>query len=116
MNWREEYRNKCVDAAEALKAVRSGDRVWVHSNCATPATLLNALVARAGELRNVEIVHIKTMATRSTPGPSYAGIFRHRAMFMGENVREAVVAGRADYTPIFLSDIEGLFSERQSAS
>ena len=110
MNWREEYRNKCVDAAEALKAVRSGDRVWVHSNCATPATLLNALVARAGELRNVEIVHIKTMGDAEYTRPEYAGIFRHRAMFMGENVREAVVAGRADYTPIFLSDIEGLFS------
>jgi acyl-CoA hydrolase len=110
MNWREEYRNKCVDAAEALKAVRSGDRVWVHSNCATPSTLLNALVARAGELRNVEIAHIKTLGDAEYTQPEYEGIFRHRAMFMGENVREAVVAGRADYTPIFLSDIEGLFS------
>ena len=110
MNWREEYRNKCVDAAAALKAVRSGDRVWVHSNCATPAILLNAMVARAGELRNVEIVHLKTLDGAVYTRPEYAGIFRHRAMFMGENVREAVVAGRADYTPIFLSDIEGLFS------
>jgi acyl-CoA hydrolase len=110
MNWREEYRNKCVDAAEALKPVRSGDRVWVHSNCATPATLLNALVARAGELRDVEIVHMKTLGDAAYTKPEYAGIFRHRAMFMGENVREAVIAGRADYTPIFLSDIEGLFS------
>src|ERR1035438_10578315 len=110
MNWREEYRNKCVDAAEALKPVRSGDRVWVHSNCATPATLLNALVARAGELRDVEIVHMKTLGDAEYTKPEYAGIFRHRAMFLGENVREAVIAGRADYTPIFLSDIEGLFS------
>ena len=109
MNWREEYRNKCVDAAEALKPVRSGDRVWVHSNCATPATLLNALVARAGELRDVEIVHMKTLGDAAYTKPEYAGIFRHRAMFMGENVREAVIAGRADYTPIFLSEIEGLF-------
>ncbi|MFY9853926.1 MAG: acetyl-CoA hydrolase/transferase C-terminal domain-containing protein [Terracidiphilus sp.] len=110
MNWREEYRNKCVDSAEALKAVRSGDRVWVHSNCATPATLLNALVARAGELRDVEIVHLKTLDGAEYTRPEYAGIFRHRAMFMGENVREAVIAGRADYTPIFLGDIEGLFT------
>jgi len=75
MNWREEYRNKCVDAAEALKAVRSGDRVWVHSNCATPATLLNALVARAGELRNVEIVHIKTMGDAEYTRPSTQEFF-----------------------------------------
>jgi acyl-CoA hydrolase len=68
------------------------------------------MVARAGELRNVEIVHLKTLDGAEYTRPEYAGIFRHRAMFMGENVREAVVAGRADYTPIFLSDIEGLFS------
>src|SRR5271166_2217365 len=110
MNWHEEYRNKCMNAAEALQGIRSGDRVWVHSNCATPATLLNALVARAGELHDVEIVHLKTLGNAQYTRPEYAGIFRHRAMFMGENVREAVIAGRADYTPIFLADIEGLFS------
>ena len=99
-----------MDAVQALGAVHSGDRVWVHSNCATPSILLNALVARAGELRDVEIVHLKLLGDAKYTRPEYAGIFRHRAMFMGENVREAVAEGRADYTPISLSDIEGLFS------
>jgi acyl-CoA hydrolase len=110
MNWREEYRTKCMDAAEALKGVRSGDRVWIQSGCGTPSVLVDALVAHASSLRNVEIVHMKTLGEAAYTRPEYEGIFRHRAMFVGENVREAVVAGRADYTPIFLSEIEGLFT------
>jgi acyl-CoA hydrolase len=109
MNWREEYRNKCMDAAQALEAVRSGDRVYVQSGCGTPSVLLDALVTRAPELRNVEIVHMKTLGSADYTRPAFEGIFRHRALFMGDNVREAVVAGRADYSPIFLSEIEGLF-------
>ena len=109
MNWREEYRNKCMDAAQALAAVRSGDRVWIQSGCGTPSPLVDALVARASELRNVEIIHMKTLGDANYTKPEYEGIFRHRGLFLGENVREAVIAGRADYTPIFLSEIEGLF-------
>src|ERR1039458_6045440 len=110
MNWREEYRSKCMDGAQALKAVCSGERVWVQSGCGTPSVLLDALVARASELRNVEIVHMKTLGEAVYTRPEYEGIFRHRALFLGDNVREAVAAGRADYTPIFLSEIEGLFA------
>jgi acyl-CoA hydrolase len=99
-----------MKAAEALKEVRSGDRVWIQSGCGTPSVLVDALVARASSLRNVEIVHMKTLGEAAYTRPEYEGIFRHRAMFVGENVREAVVAGRADYTPIFLSEIEGLFT------
>ena len=110
MNWRDEYRDKCMDASQALKAVRSGDRVWVQSSCATPTTLVNALVACAPGLRNVEIVHMKTLGEAAYTGPEYEGIFRLRGLFLGDNVREAVAAGRADYTPIFLSEIESLFA------
>jgi len=110
MNWREEYRNKCMDAAQALEAVRSGDHVWIQSGCGTPSPLVDALIARAPVLRNVEIVHMKTLGDADYTKPEYEGIFRHRGLFLGDNVREAVVAGRADYTPIFLSEIEGLFA------
>ena len=109
MNWRQDYQNKRMDAAQALGAVRSGSRVWIQSGCGTPSPLLDALVARAPELRNVEIVHMKTLGEAVYTRPEYAGVFRHRGLFLGENVREAVGAGRADYTPIFLSEIEGLF-------
>jgi acyl-CoA hydrolase len=110
MNWREEYRNKCMDTAQALEAVRSGGRIWIQSGCGTPSTLVDALVARASVLRNVEIVHMKTLGIAKYTQPEYQGVFRHRGLFLGDNVREAVVAGRADYTPIFLSEIENLFA------
>ena len=109
MNWRDAYRSKCMSAAEALEAVQSGNRVWIQSGCGTPSVLVDALVARASELRDVELVHMKTLGPAEYTKPAYAGHFRHRGLFLGENVRAAVCAGRADYTPIFLSEIEGLF-------
>jgi acyl-CoA hydrolase len=109
MNWRKEYQDKCMGAAQALEAVRCGDRVWIQSGCGTPSTLLDALIARAPTLRDVEIAHNKTLGNAEYTRPEYAGIFRHRGTFLGDNVREAVAAGRADYTPIFLSEIEDLF-------
>ena len=113
MNWRTEYRSKCMSAAGALETVRSGNRIWIQSGCGTPSVLVDALVARAPGLRDVEIVHMKTLGEAVYTRPEYAGVFRHRGLFLGENVREAVAAGRADYTPIFLSEIENLFISSQ---
>ena len=113
MTWSDEFRARSMSAAQALEAVRSGDRVWIQSGCGTPAVLVDALVARAAELRDVEIIHMKTLGNADYTKPEYAGHFRHRGLFLGENVREAVAAGRADYTPIFLSEIEGLFESGQ---
>lgn len=107
--WSEEYKRKRMSAALALKAVNSGARVWIQSGCGTPSVLVDALVARANELRNVEIVHMMTLGTAEYTQPEFEGHFRHRGLFLGPNVRDAVAAGRADYTPIFLSEIEGLF-------
>lgn len=109
MTWTAEYKAKCVTASQALEAVRSGFRVWIQSGCGTPSTLVDALVARAPEVRDVEIVHMMTLGSADYTKPEYQGRFRHRGLFLGANVREAVAAGRADYTPIFLSEIEGLF-------
>jgi 4-hydroxybutyrate CoA-transferase len=110
MPWQAEYGAKCRTAAAALEAVHSGDRVWVQSGCGTPSTLVNALVARAPELHDIDVVHMMTLGSADYTRPEYKGRFRHRGMFLGANVREAVAAGRADYTPIFLSEIEGLFT------
>jgi 4-hydroxybutyrate CoA-transferase len=98
-----------MTAAEAVRAVRSGDRVWIQPSCGTPKPLIDALVVRAPELLDVELVHMKTLGEAAYTRPEYEGHFRHRGLFLGENVREAVVAGRADYTPIFLHEIEALF-------
>ena len=109
MIWREEYQRKRMSAAQALEAVNSGARVWVQSGCGTPSVLIEALLARAHELRDVEIVHMMTLGSADYTRPEYEGHFRHRGLFLGPNVRDAVAAGRSDYTPIFLSEIEGLF-------
>jgi len=110
MSWKDEYRARRTTAARALEAVRSGARVWIQSGCGTPSALVQALVARAPEIRDVEIVHMMTLGSADYTRPEYEGHFRHRGLFLGANVREAVAAGRADYTPIFLSEIEGLFT------
>jgi 4-hydroxybutyrate CoA-transferase len=104
-------RARTVTPEEALTAVRSGDRVYVHNGCAEPELLVRALVARAPELRNVEVVHMATFGYAGYVQPEFEGIFRHRALFMGGNVRAAAQEGRADYTPVFLSEIESLIDE-----
>ena len=98
-----------MSAEQAVQLVRSGDRVWIQPSCGTPQPLIDALVARAPELMDVELVHMKTLGDAAYTKPEFEGHFRHRGLFLGENVRAAAVAGRADYTPIFLYEIEDLF-------
>ncbi|HET7029479.1 MAG TPA: acetyl-CoA hydrolase/transferase C-terminal domain-containing protein [Candidatus Limnocylindrales bacterium] len=100
---------RIVSAAEAVSGIRSGDQVYLHCAAATPSVLLDALVARAPELRDVGMVHLHTEGPGPHLEPSLAGSFRHRALFIGPNARAAVNEGRADYVPIFLSDVPRLF-------
>ncbi|HVN06843.1 MAG TPA: acetyl-CoA hydrolase/transferase C-terminal domain-containing protein [Bryobacteraceae bacterium] len=104
-----EYRHKAVSAERAVQVVRSRDRIWVHEGNATPEPLIQALLRRAPELHDVEIVHMLTLGDADYTRPEYEGHFRHNGLFLGPNVRPAVAAGRADYTPIYLSEIEKLF-------
>lgn len=96
-------------AAQAVQCIRSGDHLFIGSGCAEPQTLVRALVARAPELRDVEIFHLLTRGDAPYVDAAHERSFRHNAFFIGANVREAVHDGRADYTPIFLSEIPGLF-------
>jgi len=109
MHWLDDYRRKQMTAEEALRCVQSGMRVYIQPGCAEPEALAEALVKRAPFVRDVEIVHLLTLGRADYVGPEMAGHFRHNAMFIGANVRQAVNDGRADYTPIYLSEIEGLF-------
>lgn len=92
-----------------MLCVRSGMRVYIQPGCAEPETLVEALMRRAPDVEDVEIVHMMTMGAAPYVAREMAGHFRHNAMFIGSNVREAINDGRADYTPIYLSEIEGLF-------
>jgi 4-hydroxybutyrate CoA-transferase len=109
MPWESEYRKKLQTAEEALKCVQSHTRVYIQPGCAEPETLVGALIKRAPSVRNVEVVHLLTLGRADYVAPEMAGHFRHNAMFIGGNVREAINDGRADYTPVYLSEIEGLF-------
>jgi 4-hydroxybutyrate CoA-transferase len=109
MSWETHYKKKLMTADEALRCVKSSMRVYIQPGCAEPETLVEALLRRAPAVRDVEIVHMMTMGCAPYVAPEMAGHFRHNAMFMGSNVRDAVNDGRADYTPIYLSEIENLF-------
>jgi len=109
MSWELDYKNKLRTPDEALRCVQSGMRVYIQPGCAEPETLVEALMRRAPFVEDVEVVHMMTMGVAPYVAPEMAGHFRHNAMFIGPNVREAINEGRADYTPIYLSEIEGLF-------
>lgn len=103
--------SKTVSAAEAVKVINSGDRVFVHGVAAAPATLIEAMVDRASELRGVELVHLHTEGKARYAEPQFADSFRVNAFFVGANVRAAIQDGRGDYIPIFLSEIPALFRQ-----
>ena len=108
-SWMEEYKRKLMSPHDAVRCVESGMRVYIQGGCAEPETLVECLMERAPYVRDVEIVHMLTFGSAPYVAPEMQGHFRHNAMFIGGNVREAVNEGRADYTPIYLSEIEGVF-------
>ncbi len=113
MGWRETYEKRRMSAAKALKAVGRGQRVFVGSACAEPRALVSALLDRADDLHDVEILHFVTLGEAPYVDRRFDKRFRHNAFFVGPRTREAVNQGRADYTPVFMHEIQDLFAERQ---
>lgn len=108
-SWKNIYQRRLAAAEAALDAIESGNRVYIHMGAAAPQALIRALCSHAPRLRNVEILHCITLGAAPYTEPQYAGSFRHNALFVAANTRAAAQAGRADYIPIFLHEIEGLF-------
>ena len=100
---------RIVGPAEAVAGVRSGQQLYIHAAAAAPSVLLDALVARAPELRDVRMVHLHIEGSGPHLAPEMAGHFFHRALFIGSNARQAVNEGRAEYIPAFLSDVPSFF-------
>ncbi|MCU0241609.1 MAG: 4-hydroxybutyrate CoA-transferase, partial [Vicinamibacteria bacterium] len=111
MNFENLYRSKIKDVDTALSYIQSGSRVYLGGGAGVPIELMRRLTARAGELRDVEVVHILTFADAPYAAPEMQQSFRHNALFIGGSVRKAVNEGRADFTPVFLSEIPSLFRE-----
>ncbi len=109
MSWISEYKKKLVSPEEAVSVIKSGDRVYISGNAATPFVLLNALAQRKDELQNVEVTHVLLLGEDPLSKPGMEGHFRHNSLFVGPADREAVNEGRADYVPIFLHEIPNLF-------
>ena len=103
---------RLVSSEEAMATIGDGDIVFVHGGAATPVALLAALAVRGPELTGVTTVGLHLEGPCPHLEPAMAGHIRHRALFIGPNARDAVNEGRADYVPIFLSDIPHLFSRR----
>jgi len=100
--------NRCSSAAEVVAQLRNGDNVFVHGASATPTTLLDAMCARK-DLEGVTLYHLHTAGSCAFAAPENAGRFRSVSLFVGAPLRNAVAEGRADFVPIFLSDIPQLF-------
>ena len=107
-NWKSRYAKKLLTKEQAIHAIPPGGRILIGSGAAEPTTLVDALVEHGSHLVRTEVVHLLTLGGAPYVRPELAGRFRHAAFFIGPNVREAVQAGRADFIPIFLSEIPHL--------
>jgi len=112
-DWSRRYASKIVDADEAVALVARGQRVFIGSGGAEPQLLVESLARRGPSLADNPVVHIMTLGLAPYIEQKFSDAFRHNAFFIGPNVRDAVAHGRADYTPIFLSEIPPLFRKRR---
>ncbi len=113
MKWLDEYKRRRVTAQEAVALIQSHNRLFVSGNAATPYVLLNALAARSKELDSVEVTHVLLIGDDPLSAPGVRDHFRHNSLFVGPADRAAVNEGRADYVPIHLHEIPGLFTSKQ---
>lgn len=110
MDWDKLYQKRKKTARRALRAVGRGKRVFVGSACAEPRALVEALLKRADDLHDVEILHFVTLGEAPYLDKRYDRRFRHNAFFVGPATRKAVNVGRADYTPVFMHQVPELFA------
>jgi len=109
-DWKQHHRDQILSAAEALKKVQPGQRIFVGTGCAEPLELVTALTHRAYELPDTEIVHLLTFGDAPYAHRELTQYFRVNSFFIAENVRDIIQEGLGDYTPVFLSDIPRLFN------
>src|SRR3990172_5548098 len=109
MDWNSIYQSRIVTAQDAVRQIKSGDRVFLTGNCSVPQTVLASLVEYAPQLRDVEIVQALTVGPADYVSPEMQGHLRVNTMFISANIRKAVQEGRTDFTPVLLSEYTLLF-------
>lgn len=112
-DWRQRYASKVLSAAEAIGRISRGRRILIGSGAAEPGRLVQALVDHGDHLADNEIVHLLTLGPAPYVERGLEHRFRHTAFFIGANVRDAVHEGRADFMPVFLSEIPQLIRSRR---
>jgi acyl-CoA hydrolase/RimJ/RimL family protein N-acetyltransferase len=109
----ERYRAKLTSPEVAVRAIPPGRRILLGSGAAEPRVLVDAMVAHGDQLADNEVVHLMTLGTAPYVAPGLERRFRHTAFFIGANVRSAVQDGRADFMPVFISEIPRLITSRR---
>ena len=109
MDWSTQYKSRVVSAEEAVEVIQSGNRIFMTGNVSVPQKLLAALVKRAPELKDVEICQALSVGPADYVNPAMEGHLRVNTLFISDNVRKAVQEGRADFTPVLLSEFPLLF-------
>ncbi len=109
--WEQIYNSRIVTTQEAVQKIKSGDRIFLTGNCSVPQKVLSALVNFAPNLENVEICQALTVGPADYVAPEMEGHLRVNTMFISANIRQAVHEGRADFTPVLLSEFPLLFKE-----
>ena len=112
MNWLSTYKQKVVSREEAVSVVRSGDRIYISGNAATPLLLMGALAAHKDELYDVEVNHVLLLGDDPLAKPGMEKHFHHNSLFVGPADRQAIIDGRSEYVPVHLSDIPSLFIDK----
>jgi len=109
MEWTSTYKSRVVAPGEAVKAINSRDRIFLTGNVSVPQKTLAALVDHAPQLENVEICQALTVGSADYVSPEMEGHLRINSIFISANIRKAVHEGRADFTPVLLSEFPLLF-------
>jgi len=104
------YGDKRMSLKEALSPIKTGDHIFIGSACGEPQYLVKGLVEKV-DLADNEILHVHTLGVAPYTKPIYSERFRLNAFFVGINTRDAIAEGRADYTPVFLSELPRLIAE-----
>ncbi len=109
--WRKLYESKLKTADEAVKAIKSGNRVVIGHACSEPTSIVEAMVKNNELYENIEIVHMLAMGKSEYTNPEMNKSFKHNALFVGGSTRKAVNENRADFTPCFFYEIPRLFKD-----
>ena len=102
-----------MKASEAIKKIKSGDKIFIHGAAATPFSLVELLISRAAELKDVTLYHLHTEGPIPYADEKYCNSFKIRNLFVGANVRKQIDFDRIDYIPCFLSEIPQLFKNKK---